>query len=472
MDNEYDIFISYSRSNLEQVSAIKAEIEKVTNARCWMDLEGIEADVPRFTKAIVDGINNCRVFLFMCSEQSQNSDFAFRELYYAREKRKHVVIVRVDDKPLNDEFKLTYGLTNIIEWNNPPQRKKLFREIRRWIGINEDVVREKVVNEEPIVIEQKKEEGTEIHIETDANCNMYRFRTFIKLLKANDDGVVHLKPGTHKLEFVSEEFPEVKVSKVYSLERGIDCDYISVSLKNQVEEERAKRMRVAEEARKNNLKGDEFYNRKNYDEAVRWYHKAADQGNANAQYSLGLMYHYGTGVPQSYEEAATWYRKAADQGNAAAQNNLGWMYHNGYGVPQSYDEAVTWYRKAADQGYATAQTNLGWMYRNGYGVPQSYDEAVTWYRKAADQGYATAQTNLGWMYRNGYGVPQSYDEALRWYRKAADQGYATAQYNLGWMYENGYGVPQSNDEALRWYRKAADQGNADAKKALKRLTGK
>ena len=436
MDNEYEIFISYSRRDLEQVSAIKAEIEKVTDAHCWMDLEGIEAGTRRFTKAIVDGIKNCRVFLFMCSEQSQNSEFALRELNYASKRRKHVVIVRIDDKPLNDEFEFLYGLTDTIEWNNQPQRKKLFREIKRWIGINEDVVHEKKKNEAPIVIEQKKELGTEIHIETDANCNMYRFRTFIKLLKANDDGVVHLKPGTHKLEFVSEEFPEVKVSKVYSLERGIDCDYISVSLKNQVEEERAKRMRVAEEARKNNLKGDEFYNRKNYDEAVRWYRKAADQGDANAQ------------------------------------SNLGWMYRNGYGVPQSYDEALRWYRKAVEQGHANAQNNLGWMYQNGYGVPQSNDEAVTWYRKAADKGHANAQNNLGVMYRDGYGVPQSYDEALRWYRKAADQGNATAQFNLGRMYEIGKGVPQSDEAALRWYRKAADQGNAAAKSALKRLTGK
>ncbi len=465
MDNEYDIFISYSRRDLEQVSAIKAEIEKVTDAHCWMDLEGIEAGTRRFTKAIIDGINKCRVFLFMCSEQSQNSKIALLELNYASKHCQHVVIVRIDDRPLNNEFEFLYDLTDTIEWNNQPQRKKLFREIKRWIGINEEIV-----NEEPIVIGQKKEEGTEIHIETDANCNMYRFKTFIKLLKANDDGVVHLKPGTHKLEFVSEEFPEVKVSKVYSLERGIDCDYISVSLKNQVEEERAKR--IADEARKNKLAGDEFYERKNYEEAVKWFRKSADQGNAAAQNNLGTMYYNGEGVPQNYEEAVTWYRKAADQSVAVAQNTLGWMYQNGLGVPQSNDEALKWYRKAADQGDATAQYNLGWMYQNGYGVPQSYDEALRWYRKAVDQGNAAAQTNLGWMYRNGYGVPQSNDEALKWYRKAADQGDATAQYNLGWMYENGKGVPQSNDEALRWYRKAADQGDEDAKKALKKFTGK
>jgi TPR repeat protein len=76
-------------------------------------------------------------------------------------------------------------------------------------------------------------------------------------------------------------------------------------------------------------------------------------------------------VPQNYAEAMKWYRKAADQGNAAAQNNLGVMYDEGQGVPQNYAEAMKWYRKAADRGFDKAQYNLGNMYKNGQGVPQN-----------------------------------------------------------------------------------------------------
>ena len=63
------------------------------------------------------------------------------------------------------------------------------------------------------------------------------------------------------------------------------------------------------------------------------------------------------------------------QGDAQAQNNLGVMYENGRGVPQDYDEAVKWYRLAAAQGDADAQNNLGVMYENGRGVPQDNEEA-------------------------------------------------------------------------------------------------
>ncbi len=66
------------------------------------------------------------------------------------------------------------------------------------------------------------------------------------------------------------------------------------------------------------------------------------------------MYLNGQGVARDNAEAAKWYRKAAEQGDAGAQFNLGVMYGGGQGVPQDYAEAVKWFRKAADQGTANA----------------------------------------------------------------------------------------------------------------------
>jgi hypothetical protein len=105
----------------------------------------------------------------------------------------------------------------------------------------------------------------------------------------------------------------------------------------------------------------------------------AEQGDAFAQYQLGVMYYNGSGVAQNYAEALRWYRKAAEQGNGIAQFALGYTYENGEGVPQDYAEAVRWYRKGAEQGLAIAQLSLGGMYFNGRGLPQDYGEAVRWY---------------------------------------------------------------------------------------------
>jgi TPR repeat protein len=66
-----------------------------------------------------------------------------------------------------------------------------------------------------------------------------------------------------------------------------------------------------------------------YEEAAKWYGLAAAQGDADAQYSLGILYDNGTGVAQDDTEAAKWFRLAADQGYAKAQNNLGALYARG-----------------------------------------------------------------------------------------------------------------------------------------------
>src|SRR5207302_1022097 len=114
------------------------------------------------------------------------------------------------------------------------------------------------------------------------------------------------------------------------------------------------------------------YRHRQYETALGLYRPLADQGNAVAQYTLGLMYANGQGVPQDYGEAAKWFRLAAEQGEATAQFNLGVLYHSGRGVSQNDAEALKWYRRAADQGHASAQGNLGFMYSIGQGVPQDY----------------------------------------------------------------------------------------------------
>ena len=81
-----------------------------------------------------------------------------------------------------------------------------------------------------------------------------------------------------------------------------------------------------------------------------------------------------------------WFKLAAEQGNASAQYNLGVMYFNGQGGPQNDETAVKWWRLAAKQGYDSAQLFLGFMYESGRGVPQNDKTAVKWFRLAAEQG--------------------------------------------------------------------------------------
>jgi TPR repeat protein len=92
-----------------------------------------------------------------------------------------------------------------------------------------------------------------------------------------------------------------------------------------------------------------------FKEAVRWYRMAAEQGEAKAQFNLGVMYAKGQGVPQDFKEAMQWYYLAAMQGDADAQHNLGVMYAKGEGVPQDYVLAYMWFNLAAAQGEKDAR---------------------------------------------------------------------------------------------------------------------
>ena len=84
--------------------------------------------------------------------------------------------------------------------------------------------------------------------------------------------------------------------------------------------------------------------------AVKWCRRAAEQGYAQAQTNLCIMYSEGKGVEQDYKKAAKWCRKAAEQGNGQAQAILGIMYSKGQGVEQDTEEAVKWFKKASEQG--------------------------------------------------------------------------------------------------------------------------
>jgi len=197
-------------------------------------------------------------------------------------------------------------------------------------------------------------------------------------------------------------------------------------------------------------------------QAVKRCRKAAEKGDSRAQFYLAQMYEWGDGVPQDSVEAGKWYHQAAEHGEAAAQYKLGLYYCNGDGVPQNTAEAVRWWSHAADQGEAEAQYKLGLCYCNGQGVPQDYAKAVKWYRKAAEQGEAQAQAKLGDAYFIGVGVAPNHAEAVKWYREAAEQGEAAAQRHLGIMYGLGQGVPKDYAEAYKWYTLAAAQLDTNA----------
>lgn len=194
---------------------------------------------------------------------------------------------------------------------------------------------------------------------------------------------------------------------------------------------------------------------------------AAERGDVNAQYQMGVHYYNAEGAERNYPEAVRWYRKAAENGHAQAQVNLAHCYECGKGLNTDLQQAFYWNKKAAEQGNAPAQFNVAIAYRKGVAVKQNLTQAVYWYRKAAEQGLKEAQYNLGnCFYKASY-----YKQAVSWYKLAAEQQCDRAEGALGFCYENGIGVEPDYEQAFYWYEKAASQGNSEAVAWISREVG-
>lgn len=157
-----------------------------------------------------------------------------------------------------------------------------------------------------------------------------------------------------------------------------------------------------------------------YMSALAEWRALAEEGNARAQFGMGVIYEEGGGgVVRDFVQAALWYREAANRGLVDAQFNLGNLYRRGHGVNQDARRAVAWYLKAATQGMAAAQYNLALSYETGSGTAQNYTAAAKWYRMAADQGDVDAQIGLAGLYRFGLGVDKDLDAARSSFEQAA-----------------------------------------------------
>lgn len=153
---------------------------------------------------------------------------------------------------------------------------------------------------------------------------------------------------------------------------------------------------------------------------------AAMKGDANAAYEIGLRFAEGKGVAANYDEAAKWYDRAAQAGVVPATFRLGTLYEKGLGVKKDADIARRYYTQAAERGNAKAMHNLAVLDADGGGRGANYKSAAQWFRKAADRGVADSQFNLGILYARGIGVEQNLAESYKWFTLAAGQGDADA----------------------------------------------
>ena len=107
-----------------------------------------------------------------------------------------------------------------------------------------------------------------------------------------------------------------------------------------------------------------------------------------------------------------WYRKAADQGLAEAQHNMGMLYYHGYGVAENQRTAASWFKRAALQDLVDSEYMLGLAYHEGKGVELNYQLAKHWFKKGALKAYGNAQFMYAFMLQAG--AAENRNRLKRW----------------------------------------------------------
>ena len=162
-------------------------------------------------------------------------------------------------------------------------------------------------------------------------------------------------------------------------------------------------------------------------------------------------------------------RAAAENGDADAQYTMAMYQFSGMlGFPD-YDVAVDWLKKSAEQGQTDAMYELGVCYMNGEGLPHSYADAEKWFKLSAKKDNLDALLALGMAYRGGRGLKENPKGAYDCFKRASELGSAEGFLHLGICTFNGTGTEANIEEAIEYVKEAQKRGSTDAKMLLRRM---
>ncbi len=215
--------------------------------------------------------------------------------------------------------------------------------------------------------------------------------------------------------------------------------------------------------------------------------KAAENGDAVAQYFLSSCYRDGLGVPKNEDKAREWLKKSADNGLEDAVGEYGYLLlQEGNPEARKYidaavaldsemafvaqgllsmkeekkEEATYWFRRGAEANNSEAMCYLANSLRDGYGVNRNIHEAIHWYTNSVALGNIAAIQNLGYLYldANSEHGTRNYEESLKWFMRGAEMYDGESLCRIGLAYLEGLGVETNASKALFYMEKSAACG--------------
>ena len=379
---EYDIFISYRRVGGADFARQMQLALKNKGYKVFLDFDELKDGV--FDRRIEMAINRSKVFLFVLSPHAldrckNEDDWVRREIECALISKCHIVPVspNVTFEGFDDIEGLPYFIKNGLGQHqvSTVMMNDLFE------CTFEEFVRKRIANvvsPHQQALKDEVKEGCEVHIETDIPCYVFRFKERLIIAQPNDDNLIYLKKGSHKLTFVSTDNENDCYSLVYAVKD--DCEFLQVSLAK-IRDARV----AAEEAEIMSV--------------VANYQRYVENGLYGFKKDGAVV------IPAKYDIAGDF-----SEGLAKVKLRSKWGYIDKSGkevIPLQYDGAVSFREGLAAVGLGS---KCGYIDKSGREViPLKYDDAYFF-----SEGLASVELNgkYGYIDKSGKKViPLQYDNA-------------------------------------------------------------
>lgn len=214
--------------------------------------------------------------------------------------------------------------------------------------------------------------------------------------------------------------------------------------------------------------------------------QAAEEGSAEDQVLLGTYYKKGEfGLTQDFDEAVRWFKKAAEQGDAYALFDLAMCYADGLGVKKNWEQAKHYFTEAAlavgsyeDDVTLNSRDAIRRLSESVYNPLTFF--SIEFYKSLPKRrtiyDIDAVRELPSWDYEKYLTVPQDCAEAIKQFKKDAERGDAYALLRLGLCYADGLGVDKDWERAKKYFAgavladsKGDDILTLDAKEAYKIL---
>lgn len=181
----------------------------------------------------------------------------------------------------------------------------------------------------------------------------------------------------------------------------------------------------AQRAEELNIQSKALLNQEKFKEAIPILIEAAELGNAESQYNLGVCYQFGYGTDQNDSIATSWYLKSAEQGWTDGEYKMSYAYIKGTGIEKDEKKAFDYTLKCATKKDVECIFNLISCYTDGIGTEKDSVKVLEWAIELAKMETSenlnvsgkitSARLNLAHMFMNGKGVNQDIVKSYTWF---------------------------------------------------------